>query len=140
MFKADCGIALEFDTEEATISLIEQKEMFADYFSMRFTDDGSLLSIPVIVDGHKPNLNLLPLLIWNLCNVQYREEKCCFRMIGEAFADFFARPVDKLEDQKQNVRAVFSRFKEEIKPDADLNSSIKTISELQELYKIFERC
>lgn len=140
VFKNDCGLEMEFSSEEAMISLVENRAMFDDYYSMRMTDDGFLLSIPVIVDGYKPNLNLLPLLIWDLCNVRYKEEKLCFKMIGEAFANFYSRPVDKLEEHKQNVRTVFSRFKEEVKPNPDLNSSIKTISELQELYKIFERC
>lgn len=140
VFQSANGLDSNLDAEEGPVNLIANQKMYADYFSMRMTDEGHLLSIPVLVDGYRPNLNLLPLLIWNLCSVRYKEEKPCFKMIGEAFADFYSRPVDKLDEHKTNVRAVFSRFKEEIRPNPDLNSSIKSISELQQFYKIFERC
>ena len=126
--------------EENTINFIELREMFADYFSMLITEDGFLVNLPIIVDGYKPNLDLLPLLIWNLANVNYKEEKECFKMIGHAFADFYSRPLSDLHKQKENITAIFSRFKEEIKPGSELMNSIKTVADLQQLYKIFERC
>lgn len=140
VYQSANGVDWNLDLEEGPVNLIEHSKMYADYFAMRITEEGHLLSIPVLVDGYRPNLNLLPQLIWNLCSVRYTDEKSCFKMIGEAFADFYSRPVDKLDDHKRNVRTVFSRFKEEIRPSPDLNCSVKSISELQQFYKIFERC
>lgn len=130
----------ELDFEENIISLIEKKEMFNDYFSMKITDDGFLKSIPILIDGHKPNLNLLPILIWNLTCCNYKNEKKCFQTIGEAFADYYSRPLENLNEQKKNVNSIFSRFKEQLKPTADLNERLIPIADLQNLYKIFERC
>lgn len=139
-FKREMNVAQQFDVEEQVVNLVDRKEMFYDYFSMKITDDGFLKSIPILIDGHRPNTNLLPLLIWNLTTVTYKEEKSCFETIGKAFADYYSRPLDKLEEQKQNIQNIFSRFKEQCKPTYELISSIKPVADLQNLYKIFERC
>ena len=140
IFKVQNGINDRFNIEENTISLIENRELYDDYFSMKITKDGFLRTIPIVVDGYKPNLNLLPLLIWNLTSVIYEDEQKCFKLIGEAFADFYSRPLKNLEEQKQNVKMIFSRFKEETKPESELKSAIMTIGDLKNLYRIFERC
>lgn len=78
----------------------QHSTMLSEYFSIDITGDHLLASLPVLVDQYIPPLNYLPDFILALGrDVNWKEEKSCFRGIAQALADLYAIRAELLRDK-----------------------------------------
>ena len=124
---------------------------------------GRVVSLPVLIDRHIPDLDYLPKFVAALAlKADYQTEKACFRSIAAILADFyrvqlplpplaearapssFTRRVAPPEDQARewSVRhLILPELKRtEVQRARRTDGSIVEVTRLENLYKIFERC
>ncbi|KAL4931538.1 mismatch repair ATPase MLH1 [Aspergillus undulatus] len=71
-------------------TLIDRKEMLAEYFSIHISDDGRLLTLPLLLKGYLPCLGKLPRFLLRLGPyVDWTEEQECFRTFLWELAAFY---------------------------------------------------
>ncbi|CRG83953.1 Putative MutL protein homolog 1 [Talaromyces islandicus] len=71
-------------------TLIERRDMLDEYFSMEVTEDGELLSIPLLLKGYVPSLAKLPRFLLRLGPyVDWSSEEDCFRTFLRELAAFY---------------------------------------------------
>ncbi|KKK21243.1 hypothetical protein P175DRAFT_079392 [Aspergillus ochraceoroseus IBT 24754] len=76
--------------EIVTQTLMERKEMLNEYFSIEISDDGHLLSIPLLLKGYLPCLGKLPRFLLRLGPyVDWTNEQECFRTFLWELAAFY---------------------------------------------------
>lgn len=77
-------------TEMVTNHLIERREMLDEYFSLSISDDGCLLSIPMLLKGYTPSLAKLPRFLLRLGPyVDWTSEETCFHTFLRELALFY---------------------------------------------------
>ncbi|PGH14110.1 hypothetical protein AJ79_03227 [Helicocarpus griseus UAMH5409] len=84
--------AVDFDKAVTTIAtqLIDNREMLDEYFSISISEDGNLLSIPLMLKGYMPSLAKLPRFLLRLGPwVDWNEEEACFRTFLRELAAFY---------------------------------------------------
>lgn len=152
------GIGLDVIKEATRIKnfLMSKRQMLWDYFSIEL-NDGNLMSLPDLVSGFVPQLDALPVYIWQMANnVDWTSEKECFESFSRITARFYAvkRQFCDQNGKSSQVSSsgtswkhtiqniLYPEFKARLLPPADLltNFGILKLTELQELYKSFERC
>lgn len=71
--------------------LISRRDMLAEYFSLEVTEEGELLSLPLLVKDYLPNMAKLPRFLLRLGpHVDWTEEKACFHTFLRELASFYA--------------------------------------------------
>ncbi|GAA5990002.1 hypothetical protein JCM5350_002364 [Sporobolomyces pararoseus] len=71
--------------------LVEAKEMIDEYFSIEINDQGELASLPVILPGHAPSLEKLPLFLLRIgIYVDWENESECFESLATELAFFYS--------------------------------------------------
>lgn len=71
-------------------SLIEKREMLQEYFSLQISEDGELLSIPLLLKGYLPCLGKLPRFLLRLGPyIDWTSEEECFRTFLRELAAFY---------------------------------------------------
>eukprot|EP01138_Halocafeteria_seosinensis_P005334 gb/GECG01005453.1/.p1 GENE.gb/GECG01005453.1/~~gb/GECG01005453.1/.p1 ORF type:complete len:403 (+),score=49.50 gb/GECG01005453.1/:1-1209(+) len=87
---------LKKEVDEATEFLGAQAEMLEEYFSISIEADSEnggqlcLSSIPCLLDEYVPSYKQLPMFVARLIwNVNWKEEKPCFRGIARALGEFY---------------------------------------------------
>jgi hypothetical protein len=78
--------------EFVTDLLVKQKgEMLSVYFGLRFdVSEGTLETLPELLDHYVPPLNLLPMFLLRLAiQVDWTSEERCFETIAMEFAEFY---------------------------------------------------
>ncbi|KAF3483176.1 DNA mismatch repair protein mutL [Arthroderma uncinatum] len=89
---ADEGMGVDFTSIAATVAkhLIDRREMLREYFSLSISEDGSLLSIPLLLKGYMPSLAKLPRFLLRLGPyVDWSGEEACFRTFLTELAAFY---------------------------------------------------
>ncbi|OAX79017.1 hypothetical protein ACJ72_06669 [Emergomyces africanus] len=84
--------AVDFDRIVTAIAtqLIERREMLEEYFSLSISEDGNLLSIPLLLKGYMPSLAKLPRFLLRLGPyVDWTDEEACFRTFLRELAAFY---------------------------------------------------
>lgn len=87
----------------------EKSEMLAEYFSMKVTSDGRLISIPRLLEGYVPFLGGLPNLLLRLATeVDWDDEEKCFDNLAREFGKFYSMKEhkDSRYDTKQHESTV----------------------------------
>lgn len=83
---------VEWDEVAAAVTkqLISRKDMLAEYFSFELSEDGDLISIPLLLKGYTPSMTKLPRFLMRLgpC-VNWNEEKGCFHTFLRELASFY---------------------------------------------------
>ncbi|PGH26977.1 hypothetical protein AJ80_01361 [Polytolypa hystricis UAMH7299] len=70
--------------------LLSRREMLDEYFSLRISEDGSILSIPLLLKGYMPSLAKLPRFLLRLGpHVDWTNEEACFRTFLHELAAFY---------------------------------------------------
>jgi DNA mismatch repair protein MLH1 len=70
--------------------LIDRREMLNEYFSISISEDGCLLSIPLLIKGYLPSLAKLPRFLLRLGPyVDWTNEEQCFRTLLRELAAFY---------------------------------------------------
>lgn len=108
-------------------TLIERREMLDEYFSIKISDEGELLTIPLLLKGYVPSLAKLPLFLLRLGPyVDWSSEGECFRTFLRELAAFYTPerlPVSPSAASKETPTDTTSEAKStEPKPE-DLTSS-----------------
>ncbi|KAI1918770.1 DNA mismatch repair protein Mlh1 [Ophidiomyces ophidiicola] len=83
---------IDFSRVPETIAahLIERREMLNEYFSISISDDGNLLSIPLLLKNYMPSLAKLPRFLLRLGPyVDWTNEEACFRSFLKELAAFY---------------------------------------------------
>lgn len=91
-----------------------------------------------------PPLGHLPMYILRLVTeVDWLKEKQCFSTFSRETAMYYARPslaTDECEWKWFTEYILYDNIKRYLMPSNELESSILKIGNLQNLYKVFERC
>ena len=137
--------------------LIEKSPMLEDYFSIKIDQDGTLHSIPILLEGFVPDLNGLALLLLRLATeVDWDDEEECFHTFCLELSKFYAmnKGSESTYDagqhhaetdgdwKKVTEMIIFPALKSSFKPHKMLsdNKTFNQVADLPELYKVFERC
>ena len=146
--------------------LLEKADMLREYFGLEFEKVGdgivSLVSLPVLLEGFTPDLNLLPEFILKLAHsVEWGEEKSCFRTVAGVIAEFYAggevidderEDEDDVEIEVENPAAdattlqikqlVFPAIRKFLRPSkvSHADGVVTQVASLEQLYRVFERC
>lgn len=126
--------------------LIEQRVMLKEYFQISINSDNELDGLPIIIDDFSPLISQLPLFIIRLAtDVNYDDEKECFRAISIELASFYSRFSLTTDDKEFNYvmeHIIFPEFRKNLNPPAELanDGTFLKMTSLQELYRVFERC
>ena len=71
-------------------TLVDRREMLYEYFSLKITEDGYLLTIPLLLKGYVPSLAKLPRFLLRLGPyVNWTDEEECFRTFLRELAAFY---------------------------------------------------
>ena len=94
--------------EAARASVAEKAPLLGEYFGVDVdATSGSILGLPVLVEGFEPDLRGLPEFALALAHdVDWTEEKACFRTVADALATFYADSFDSSpETERHRLRA-----------------------------------
>jgi len=126
--------------------LLGQKEMLQEYFSITVTDKG-LESLPIIIPDYAPVFGHLPMFVVRLAaDVNYEDEKECFRNICSELATFYSKWSTKESNEKEfdyvMEHIIFPKIRSHLQPPEKFlnDGTFLKLTSLQELYKVFERC
>jgi DNA mismatch repair protein MLH1 len=76
--------------EIVTNTLIERRDMLDEYFSIKISEEGELLTIPLLLKGYVPSLAKLPRFLLRLGPyVNWTSEEECFRTFLRELATFY---------------------------------------------------
>ncbi|OAV95319.1 hypothetical protein PTTG_03631 [Puccinia triticina 1-1 BBBD Race 1] len=135
--------------------LYSKAEMLDEYFSFQIDcASGNLVTLPVILPEHVPNMEKLPLfLVRAAVECDWTDELSCFSSFLRELAFFYTPsglPLGSMseaqiesidEDEKEQLKQVlFPAMKRYLAPPSDLRDDLKQVTSLPELYKVFERC
>lgn len=154
--------ATDFDWEEVVPAVVEQlvsrRAMLAEYFSLDISEEGELLSLPLMVKGYMPSMAKLPNFLLRLGpHVDWNDEKGCFQSFLRELASFYvpealppppagdgaedaglATRRDELHRNIENV--LFPAFKARLVATRSLLKGTIEVANLKGLYRVFERC
>ena len=152
----------EFDWTSVTTTVCEQlvsrREMLLEYFSLEISDEGQLLSIPLMMRDYMPSLAKLPNFLLRLGpHVDWNDEKACFQTFLRELANFHvpeALPATPTEPAQQDEvlarkreqchRSVemllFPAFRNRLIATKSLLKATVEVANLRGLYRVFERC
>lgn len=142
----------EADGEKETLAehvqslLVDQREMLGEYFCITITESGELKTLPSIIPSYMPLMSHLPLFIIRMaCDIDYDDEKKCFKGICNELASFYSR--FSLTSKNEDFRflaetTIFPEIRKSLQPPAKFlnDGTFLKLTSLQELYKVFERC
>ena len=156
--------------ETITQSLITRREMLNEYFSLQISEDGDLLSIPLLLKGYMPSLGKLPRFLLRLGPyVNWTNEEDCFRTFLRELAAFYTPeqlPIppgrgdteevggsqgegEEEDEFITNRRAQLGRMMEHVifpalrarlVATSRLLRGVVEVADLKGLYRVFERC
>lgn len=96
------------------------------------------------IDNHAPALGNLPMYILRLVTeVDWLKEKQCFETFSRETAAFYARNSLITEESEWKWFAeyiLYDNIKQYLMPSVQLSSAVLPVANLQNLYKVFERC
>ncbi|CAF3299294.1 unnamed protein product [Rotaria socialis] len=149
-------LRLETDNEEIVEYVIdilkERREMLEDYFSfvISSTDPIRLETLPILLDTYVPNLDYLPQYLLRLSKeVNWTDERECFRTFADEISKFYSyrmniySQADGDTEEKQHwaiEHLLYHAFKTMLVPSKHLRQAFVKLTEVQQLYKVFERC
>lgn len=140
--------------------LVTRRDMLAEYFSLNVSEEGELLSIPLMLKGYVPSLGKLPNFLLRLGpHVDWNDEKGCFQSFLRELASFYVPEAlppkgtseEDVEDSEapshrrdQLHRAIenvlFPAFKGRLVATKRLLKGTVQVANLKGLYRVFERC
>lgn len=141
---------LKYQTTQSIIDLIlKHAAMLEDYLTLKLNEE-EIISIPCVIPDEIPNLVFLGRFLVDLVNeVDYSDERECFRMMGRVLAEFYSEPPANLKDKEVHRKyhdCIETKLYGVIKnylliPEWLLSKrNICQISDTKDLYKVFERC
>ncbi|CAE6486563.1 unnamed protein product [Rhizoctonia solani] len=146
--------------------LLDRREMLDEYFGIQISEDGLVQSLPLLLPGYTPNIDLLPMFLMHLGpRVDWKSEKNCFDTAFREIARFYVpKPPLDLEPEKdqdgddeqtpseerdaaakamvwQNTHIIFPAIQKYlVAPKKLIEKDVAQIANLPDLYRVFERC
>ena len=164
----DVDLDVEHVSDTVLAQLLSRKEMLNEYFSMDISDEGRLMSIPLLLKGYMPSLTKLPRFLLRLGPfVDWADEQKCFESFLRELASFYVpeklppkgKKYDKVaaegegdaqyEEMVEKRRAemvrvlehvLFPAFRSRIVATSALLKGTVEVANLKGLYRVFERC
>lgn len=158
----DTDCARQLLARKVADAIVEMRFMLEEYFSIIVDENGTITALPNMIPGYLPNLEKLAVFILDLGgSVDYSSEKECFEGVCRVLAEFYAftgiSDGQSEEDYYHQVQhflfaelgnCIGLRSWTATQADPDGKDSIllsrlpciREVANLQELYKIFERC
>jgi DNA mismatch repair protein MLH1 len=156
----------DFEVEEVvelvSAQLIERREMLLEYFSFEISEEGEIISIPLLLKGYTPSLAKLPRFLLRLGpHVNWMSEKECFATFLRELASYYVPeqlpPTPGPEDPEEEVgeqikirrreinnaveHVIFPAFRARLIATKSLmKGGVVEIANLKGLYRVFERC
>jgi len=156
----------DFEVEEVveliSAQLIERREMLLEYFSFEVSEEGELLSIPLLLKRYTPSLAKLPRFLFRLGpHVNWMSEKECFATFLRELASYYVPeqlpptpgpedPEEGLDEEIKTRRQQINKAVEDIlfpafrarliATKALMKGGVVEIANLKGLYRVFERC
>ncbi|OQO00152.1 hypothetical protein B0A48_13939 [Cryoendolithus antarcticus] len=152
----------ELDWEEVIANVYDQllsrKDMLMEYFTIEISEQGELLTMPLMVKGYMPSMAKLPNFLLRLGpHVDWNDEKGCFATLLRELASFYVpealpapsasgssdeEAVAKRRDELHRVieNVLFPAFKARLVATQGLLRGTLEIANLKGLYRVFERC
>lgn len=147
-------------------TLIERREMLDEYFSLKVSPEGDLLTIPLLLKGYVPSLAKLPRFLLRLGPyVDWSGEEECFRSFLRELATFYTPeqlPVSPSKEssnpEEANISedpmittrraqmmrmleyAVFPALRSRLVATSRMLKGVVEVADLKGLYRVFERC
>lgn len=122
--------------DAVTKQLISRREMLAEYFSFEITEEGGLISIPLLLKGYTPSVTKLPRFLMRLgpC-VNWNEEKACFHTVLRELASFYVpeQLPDKIDGASKRQEA------EDVERMGETNDGEDEIEEIKSRREDIER-
>ena len=159
---AEDDFEIEEVVEVVSAQLIERREMLLEYFSFEISEDGELVSIPLLLKGYTPSLAKLPRFLLRLGPyVNWTSEKECFSTFLRELASYYVPEQlpptpgaddaeEGLDDDVKTRRQQISKAVEEllfpafrarlIATKSLMKGGVVEIANLKGLYRVFERC
>jgi len=163
---APAGEEDDFEVEEVvelvSAQLIERREMLLEYFSFEISEEGEIISIPLLLKGYTPSLAKLPRFLLRLGpHVNWMSEKECFATFLRELASYYVPeqlpPTPGPEDPEEEVgeeikirrgeinkaveHVIFPAFRARLIATKSLmKGGVVEIANLKGLYRVFERC
>ncbi|KXL50036.1 hypothetical protein M433DRAFT_134448 [Acidomyces richmondensis BFW] len=138
--------------------LVSRRDMLAEYFSLEISEEGELLTLPLMLKGYMPSLGKLPDFLLRLGpHVDWNHEKGCFQTFLRELASFYVPEVlptapVKGESEPPELAArrtelhqaientLFPAFKARLVATKCLLKGVIEVANLKGLYRVFERC
>ena len=127
--------------------------MLQEYFNIRITPNGLLLSLPDLLPGYVPDPAVLPIFLLRLATeVDWDDERACFATIAQELGILFSElsehdvrdDGDGLGDITRSMltHQIFPALKAYLYPPRSLEdtAAVVQVAALEELYRVFERC
>ncbi|KAJ6134007.1 hypothetical protein N7523_000329 [Penicillium sp. IBT 18751x] len=147
-------------------TLIERREMLDEYFSLKVSPEGDLLTIPLLLKGYVPSLAKLPRFLLRLGPyVDWSGEEECFSSFLRELAAFYTpeqlpvspskeasnpEEANTPEDPMITTRraqmtrmlehAVFPALRSRLVATSRMLKGVVEVADLKGLYRVFERC
>ncbi|KAM0712808.1 hypothetical protein Q7P35_000255 [Cladosporium inversicolor] len=153
----------DFDWDEVIPAVVEQlisrRDMLAEYFALEISEEGKILSIPLLVKGYMPSMAKLPNFLLRLGpHVDWQSEGGCFQSFLRELASFYVPEAlphsngtssdsdgetmtprrDELHRAIENT--LFPAFKARLVATKSLLNGTVEVANLKGLYRVFERC
>ncbi|XP_036357554.1 DNA mismatch repair protein Mlh1 isoform X1 [Octopus sinensis] len=142
--------------------LFSKREMLQDYFSLDIDENNNLCTLPMLLDNYIPPMENLPLFILRIATeVNWDVEKECFMTFCKEASEFYVLKKSVLVEQEEDETSetmknpssaaewrwtvehiLFPAFRDYLLPPKHFaeNASVLEIANLNDLYKVFERC
>lgn len=152
----------DFDWDEVVPAVVEQltsrRDMLAEYFTLEISEEGEILSIPLLVKGYMPSMAKLPNFLLRLGpHVDWQSERGCFQSFLRELASFYVpealpssavtasgnlEPVTPRRDELHRAieNTLFPAFKARLVATKSLLKGTVEVANLKGLYRVFERC
>ncbi|MEN2498638.1 MAG: DNA mismatch repair protein [Marteilia pararefringens] len=141
-------------TSFAKKTLISNKDMLSDFFSIDIdAEKECLTSFPQVHPRIHPPFAFLPsFLLKIVAEIDWCDEKECIKGLALSLSEFFSLPDPQVsEDEKYNRIGYYFQhlilntvkdqsYRSRFMPSMALRNIFKPIVNLQDMYKIFERC
>ena len=154
--------AANLDVEHIVSRVYEQimsrKAMLKEYFALDVSDEGQLLTIPLLLKGYKPCMAKLPMFLLRLGPfVDWTDEQQCFHTFLVELASFYVpeqlapRPKKGEEESEVVVKrrkemeytlehVLFPAVRSRIVATKGMLQGVVEVANLKGLYRVFERC
>lgn len=164
----NANIDVERVSAKVLEQLISRKEMMQEYFNIEISEEGKLMSIPLLLKGYMPSMTKLPQFLVRLGPfVDWTDEQKCFENFLRELASFYVPErlpskshrydsqnavVGELSDFEQMVESrraelvkslehvLFPAFRSRLVATSALLKGVVETANLKGLYRVFERC